>query len=114
MEALERSRAMPNGLVAFDFAHASPTANPLLLWRFEKGFEMVIPSPLLHQGILYSVKNGGILTAFDAKTGEVTKTGRIPGALGAIPLRQCSPRGGSISRVKRERSPSSAQAENGS
>ncbi len=26
--------------------------------------------------------NGGILTAFDAKTGAVTKTGRIPGALG--------------------------------
>jgi hypothetical protein len=37
---------------------------------------------LLHDGILYSVRNGGILTSFDSKTGEVTKTGRIPGALG--------------------------------
>jgi hypothetical protein len=32
--------------------------------------------------VLYSVKNGGILTAFDAKSGEVTKVGRIEGALG--------------------------------
>ena len=72
----------PTGLIAVDLAHASSTVNPLLLWRFERGFESVIPSPLLHQGILYSVKNGGILTAFDAKTGEVAKTGRIQGALG--------------------------------
>ncbi len=72
----------PTGLIAVDLAHASSTAKPALLWRFDKGFESVIPSPLLHQEILYSVRNGGILTAFDAKTGEVTKTGRIPGALG--------------------------------
>lgn len=70
------------GLVAVDLAHASSTAKPLMLWRFDKGFESVIPSPLLYQGILYSVKNGGILTAFDVKTGEVIKTGRIQGALG--------------------------------
>ena len=72
----------PTGLVALDLAGASPSASPRPLWRFDKGFELSIPSPLLHDGILYSVKNGGILTAFDAKTGEVTKTGRIPGALG--------------------------------
>ena len=72
----------PTGLVALDLAAASPTASPVALWRFEKGFESVIPSPLIHDGVLYTVKNGGILTAFDAKTGEVTKTGRIPGALG--------------------------------
>ena len=67
-----------NGLVAIDIGGEKPR----LLWRFEKGFESVIPSLVLHQGILYSVKNGGILTAIDAKTGEVLKTGRIPGALG--------------------------------
>jgi outer membrane protein assembly factor BamB len=72
----------PNGLVALDLANASSTVKPAVLWRFEKGFESVIPSLLLHQQILYSVKNGGILTAIDAKTGEVAKTGRIAGALG--------------------------------
>ena len=72
----------PTGLFALDLGHASSTVKPVLLWRFEKGFESVIPSLLLHQGILYSVRNGGILTAFNATTGEVTKTGRIQGALG--------------------------------
>jgi outer membrane protein assembly factor BamB len=72
----------PTGLIALDLSHASSTVKPALLWRFEKGFESVIPSPLLHQQILYSVRNGGILTAFDSRTGEVAKTGRIPGALG--------------------------------
>jgi outer membrane protein assembly factor BamB len=68
----------PTGLFSFNLAGEKPTVG----WRFEKGFESVVPTPLIHDGILYSVKNGGILTAFDAKTGEVTKTARIPGALG--------------------------------
>jgi len=72
----------PTGLFALDLAPAFSTAKPAVLWRFEKGFESVIPSPLLHQKILYSVKNGGILTAFDAATGQIAKTGRIQGALG--------------------------------
>ncbi|MBS1826667.1 MAG: PQQ-binding-like beta-propeller repeat protein [Acidobacteria bacterium] len=72
----------PTGLVAVDVAGATATEQPRLLWRFGKGFEGVIPSALLADGMLYSVKNGGILTAFDAKTGEVTKMGRMEGALG--------------------------------
>jgi hypothetical protein len=70
------------GLVAVELPHASSTVKTRLLWRFDKGFESVIPSPLLYEDILYSVKNGGILTAFDVKTGQVIKTGRIQGALG--------------------------------
>lgn len=67
----------PSGLVALDLAN--PAA---LLWRYEKGFDSVIPTPLAYEGLVYSVRNGGILTAFDARTGEVTKSARIPGALG--------------------------------
>jgi outer membrane protein assembly factor BamB len=52
------------------------------LWRYEKSFVGVIPSPLIYQGVLYVVKNGGILTAFDAANGEVVKTGRMQGAVG--------------------------------
>jgi len=51
-------------------------------WRTDKGFANVVPSPLIHDGILYSVKNGGILSAYDTKTGELLKTGRVTGALG--------------------------------
>jgi outer membrane protein assembly factor BamB len=52
------------------------------VWRYEKGFNGVIPSPLLYQGVLYVIKNGGILTSFEAATGKVLKTGRVDGALG--------------------------------
>jgi outer membrane protein assembly factor BamB len=40
------------------------------------------PSPLIYQGILYMVKDGGILTALDPKTGKILKQGRLAGALG--------------------------------
>jgi outer membrane protein assembly factor BamB len=52
------------------------------LWRFEKGFNGVIPSPLAYQGVVYVVKNGGILMSFDAATGKLAKQGRVEGALG--------------------------------
>lgn len=68
-----------SGLVALDLAKPA-TAPPL--WRYDKGFDSVIPSPLVYGGIVYSVRNGGILTAFDARAGEVVKSARIPGALG--------------------------------
>ncbi len=55
---------------------------PREVWRYERSFTGVIPSPLLYGGILYVVKNGGVLTALEAETGKVTKTGRVQGALG--------------------------------
>lgn len=63
---------------------ASPekSVRPRELWRYNKGFDGVIPSPLLYDGVLYFVKNGGILTALDPATGHVLKAGRVKGALG--------------------------------
>ena len=37
----------------------------------------LIPSPLVYTGVLYIIKSGGILTAFDPATGEVFKSGRV-------------------------------------
>lgn len=51
------------------------------LWRYERSFVGVVPTLLAMDGIVYLVKNGGILTAFDAETGEVVKAGRITGAV---------------------------------
>ncbi|MBL8178174.1 MAG: PQQ-binding-like beta-propeller repeat protein [Bryobacterales bacterium] len=39
------------------------------------------PSPLLYQGVLYLIKDGGILTAVDPATGKISKQGRLPGAV---------------------------------
>ena len=41
-----------------------------------------VPTPLLLDGVLYSVRNGGILASVDAKTGEIVKRARLPQALG--------------------------------
>lgn len=51
------------------------------IWKYEKSFVGVIPSPLLYDGVLYFVKNGGILTAMDAATGKMLKQGRLKDAI---------------------------------
>lgn len=51
-----------------------------VVWRVKKSYPSV-PSLLVYQGVLYLMKEGGILTSLDAKTGEVLKTGRTPEAL---------------------------------
>ena len=50
-------------------------------WRHYKTLPN-IPSPLLYQRILYTMKEGGILTVFDAGTGKILKQGRLKHALG--------------------------------
>jgi outer membrane protein assembly factor BamB len=75
----------PTGLLAVRLESAANGDNaihPRELWRFDKGFAGVIPSPLIYDGVLYVVKNGGILTAFNPATGEIWKAGRVKGALG--------------------------------
>ena len=48
-----------------------------VLWEYRKGLPYV-PSPLVYRGVLYLVKNGGILTCLDAKTGRLLKQLRLP------------------------------------
>ena len=73
----------PNCLVAYQLEYdAAGKLAPRELWRYEKSFTGVIPTPLVYRGVLYFVKNGGILTALDAKSGAVLKTARVTGALG--------------------------------
>jgi hypothetical protein len=40
-----------------------------------------VSSPLLYEGLVYSVANGGILSAIDVETGTPAKTARLTGAL---------------------------------
>ena len=51
-----------------------------VLWKFEKSLPN-IPSPVLYKGVLYVLREGGIMTALDPVTGAVLKQGRIEGAL---------------------------------
>ena len=53
-----------------------------LLWKNSR-FLPNVPSPLYYRGVLYTLKEGGIFTSYDVKTGEVVKQARLQGALGA-------------------------------
>ena len=47
-------------------------------WTARRGLPTV-PSPVVYRGIVYMVKDGGIITSLDAMTGEITKRGRAEG-----------------------------------
>ena len=52
-----------------------------VLWRFKRNLPY-IPAPLLYDGALYLVKNGGIITTLDPSTGAILKQGRTSDAIG--------------------------------
>lgn len=52
-----------------------------VLWRLKKNLPYV-PAPLLHEGVFYLVKSGGIVTSLDPVSGRRLKEGRAPGAPG--------------------------------
>ncbi len=77
----QAKRAVVNGVSAFRLGGHGDTTAKSTLWKYEKSLPNV-PSPLLYRGIIYLCKEGGILTALEAKTGKVLKQARITGALG--------------------------------
>ena len=51
-----------------------------VLWNFKKSLPDV-PSPLIADGVMYLVRNGGILTSLNPQTGQVLKRGRLREAI---------------------------------
>jgi len=78
----QQKRSVVNGVNAFKLGGNGDMTATAHLWKYERTLPNV-PSPLLLDGILYLCKEGGILTALDAKTGKLLKTARITGAPGA-------------------------------
>jgi outer membrane protein assembly factor BamB len=80
----------PSSLVAVSLVRdAGGTISARELWRYQKSFVAVVPSPLVLDGLVYTIKNGGILTVLRADTGEVVKTGRVgsaPASYSASPV----------------------------
>jgi len=54
--------------------------NTNVIWSMHK-YLPSCTSPLIYRGVMYLVKEGGILTALDPKTGKILKQGRLTGAL---------------------------------
>jgi hypothetical protein len=80
----------PSSLVAVKLARdASGATQARELWRYEKSFVAVVPSPLVLDGLVYTIKNGGILTVLSAESGEVVRTARVgaaPASSSASPI----------------------------
>ena len=73
-------RAARNTLLAIRHGGRGDLTGTAVVWRMQK-FLPNVPSPLVHGGVVYLVKDGGIFSSVDAKTGEILKQGRLPGAL---------------------------------
>ena len=71
-----------NALWAYRLGGEGDMTERNFMWKDSSSLPNV-PSPLLYRGVLYTLKEGGILTSFDPETGEILKRARLSGALGA-------------------------------
>jgi len=75
-----RKKSVVNAVQAIRLGGEGDTTDSAILWRHYKSLPNV-PSPLVYGDIVYLIKDGGILTALDKETGEVTKQGRLRDAM---------------------------------
>lgn len=80
-QQLQERRLGESTLRAYKLGGTGDLTESNFLWKNPRSLPNV-PSPLYYQGVLYTLKEGGILTSFDIKTGEILKQARLPGALG--------------------------------
>jgi outer membrane protein assembly factor BamB len=76
----QAARATSGGLLAFSLGGRGDMTGSNFRWRYDKSVPQ-LPSSLLHQGVLHTVNDNGILTSFRPATGEVLAQGRIQGAI---------------------------------
>ena len=81
-EQFRSRRQGMNSLWAYRAGGKGDVTETNLLWKNPRTLPNV-PSPLVYRGVLYTLKEGGILTSFDPATGEILKQGRLAGAPGA-------------------------------
>ncbi|HIE92243.1 MAG TPA: hypothetical protein EYQ83_05030 [Acidobacteria bacterium] len=62
--------ASVNGMVAMRLGGSGEMTAESLVWRYDRAVPQ-LPSPLLYQGLLYMINDGGILTVFRPATGEI-------------------------------------------
>ncbi len=81
-DAIQRESVSEHGLAAVQAGGAGDQTKRRLVWRFKKDYSGVT-SPLVYRGVLYMVKDGGIVTSLNPVTGEVFKAARTEKAIEA-------------------------------
>jgi outer membrane protein assembly factor BamB len=74
------STAAGHGLTAIRLAGQGDLTSSNVVWRLKKGYPS-IPAPLIYRGVMYLMKEGGIVSSLDPSSGELLKQGRTPEAL---------------------------------
>ena len=79
-EFVRTSSAAGHGLTAVRLGGQGDLTTSNVVWRVKKSYPS-IPAPLVYQGVMYLMKEGGIVTSLNPTSGEVLKMGRTPEAL---------------------------------
>jgi outer membrane protein assembly factor BamB len=69
-----------HGLTAVRLGGQGDLTSTSVVWNLKKSYPS-IPAPLIYGGVMYLMKEGGIVTSLDPASGQVLKQGRTPGAL---------------------------------
>lgn len=69
-----------HGITAVRFGGKGDLTATNVTWTMKKGYPN-IPAPLVYRGVMYLMKEGGILSTVNPSSGEVLKMGRTPEAL---------------------------------
>jgi outer membrane protein assembly factor BamB len=78
-DLLASRRRAVNGIRALKLGGTGDITDQVV-WRYGKSLPNV-PSPVVQDGVVYLLKEGGILTSLDAASGKELKRGRLTGAL---------------------------------
>jgi len=78
----QERRLGENSMRAYRLRGEGDVTERNLIWKNPRSLPNV-PSPLYYRGVLYTLKEGGIFTSFDTKTGDIIKQARLQGAIGA-------------------------------
>lgn len=79
---LQERRQGESALRAYRLGGAGDVTETNFLWKNSRSLPNV-PSPLVYKDVLYTLKEGGVFTSFDIKSGEIVRQGRLQGAIGA-------------------------------
>ena len=77
---VRNSTVSGHGLTAVRLGGQGDLTATNVVWRVQKSYPN-IPAPLIYHGVMYLMKEGGIVSSLDPSSGQVLKMGRTPDAL---------------------------------
>jgi outer membrane protein assembly factor BamB len=77
---VRNSTTSGHGLTAVRLAGQGDLTASNVVWRLQKSYPG-IPAPLVYRGVMYLMKEGGIVSSLDPVSGQLLKQGRTPNAL---------------------------------